>query len=370
MERREITVQGIVQGVGFRPFIHELASQYQLNGFVKNRAGSVLIEVEGERLSLSRFLEDLECRPPALSRIAKIQSRSLPIRGEPGFRIEQSDAESPAPVFISPDMGVCAECLAELFDPFDRRYRYPFLNCTRCGPRLTIIQAAPYDRRRTTMAGFSMCPACRAEYEDPSDRRFHAQPTACPECGPRLELLKPTGERIDINDPLATFAVGLLRGQIGALKGLGGFHLVCDARDEKAARELRRRKHRDEKPFAVMVPDAESAQSLCEVNLQERELLESQRRPIVLLKKKRASATDSESIAEAVASGNPYLGVMLPYTPLHYLLMEAVPGVPLVMTSGNRSDEPIAYTDADALERLAGIADVFLTHNRGDSRPL
>jgi hydrogenase maturation protein HypF len=245
-----------------------------------------------------------------------------------------------------------------LFDPADRRYHYPFLNCTNCGPRLTIVAGAPYDRERTTMARFPMCGACRAEYEDPSDRRFHAQPTACPACGPRLQALDANGRRIETADSLALFAAEVLAGKIGALKGLGGYHLVCDARNVSAVAELRRRKYRDEKPFAIMVAELAAAGALCEVHPGEKELLTSARRPIVLLRKRPSSA-----VAEEVAPRNPCLGVMLPYTPLHHLLTRAASGIPLVMTSGNRSDEPIAYQD-DAPTRLAGIADLFLTHDR------
>lgn len=385
MERQAITVRGVVQGVGFRPFVYALARRLGLHGFVKNRTGSVLIEVEGDRETLGQFFEELQSRPPPLSRIDNLQRRSLPLLDEVGFRIEPSDSDSASPIFISPDVSTCSDCLAEMFDPSDRRFRYPFLNCTNCGPRLTIIRGAPYDRERTTMAGFPMCPACRSEYEDPVNRRFHAQPTACPDCGPRLESLKANGQPIATDDPLAVFVNALLCGRIGALKGLGGFHLVCDARNDRAVSELRRRKHRDEKPFAVMVRDIESARDLCRVESRECKLLESRRRPIVLLRKRQRSSkvpacqsggkpsltnksrpgsATTGVICEAVAPGNPFLGVMLPYTPLHHLLMESVGGIPLVMTSGNRSDEPIAYLDDEAVTRLGEIADVFLTHNR------
>jgi hydrogenase maturation protein HypF len=273
-------------------------------------------------------------------------------------------------------VATCEDCRAELFDPSDRRYQYPFLNCTNCGPRLTIICGAPYDRERTTMASFALCAACRAEYEDPANRRFHAQPTACPACGPRLQALDADGKPIVASDPLAHLVARLCDGAIGAMKGLGGYHLVCDASNETAVTELRRRKHRDEKPFAIMVRDLEAVEALCLVGSAEKELLLSPRCPIVLLRKRSASAPlrhplphgggegKVRGIAEGVAPGNPYLGVMLPYTPLHHLLLHRLDGMPLVMTSGNRSDEPIAYEDADAVERLAGIADLFLVHDR------
>ncbi len=359
MERRAIVIRGIVQGVGFRPFVYSLATRLHLGGFVKNRAGSVLIEVEGAPASLERFCADLTRKPPPLAQIEQLSWEPRPPCGEQQFRIVPSDNETASPVFISPDVATCPDCLRELLDPHDRHFRYPFLNCTNCGPRLTVITGAPYDRRHTTLAPFALCPACRAEYENPADRRFHAQPTACPACGPGLELRDARGEPVATDDPLAAFAAALRAGRIGALKGLGGYHLACDARNPAAVAELRRRKHREEKPFAIMVADVAAAAALCEAGALERELLQSPRCPIVLLRKR-----ISIPIAEAVAPRNPRLGVMLPYTPLHHLLVRAVDGGPLVMTSGNRSDEPIAYRDEEALTNLAGIADLFLMHNR------
>ncbi len=359
MERRAIVVRGIVQGVGFRPFVYTLAVGLGLDGFVRNQTGTLHIEVEGERPALDRFLAELAGRPPPLAQIEHLSWERRPPRGEREFRIDASEADANGVVFISSDVAVCADCLAELFDPADRRYGYPFLNCTNCGPRLTIITGAPYDRSRTTMAGFPMCDACRAEYDDPTNRRFHAQPIACAACGPRLQLLDAAGKPVAADNPIAVFADALRAGKIGALKGLGGYHLACDARNAAAVAELRRRKHRDEKPFAVMVPDAAAAATLCEVGPAERELLRSPRCPIVLPRKRTAL-----TVADGVAPGNPWLGVMLPYTPLHHLLLRAVGGAPLVMTSGNRSDEPIAYRDDEALEKLAGIADLFLVHDR------
>lgn len=369
MERRAITVRGIVQGVGFRPFVYNLAVRLGLFGFVKNQTGTLFIEVEGEATALDCFLFELTERPPPLALIEELSWQPLPPLGERQFCIADSQADAASPVFLAPDVATCRACLTELFDPNDRRFGYPFLNCTDCGPRLTIITGAPYDRPRTTMASFALCAACRAEYDDPADRRFHAQPTACPVCGPRLQLLDTVGQPMVDSDPLPAFAGALRRGQIGALKGLGGYHLVCDARCAGAVAELRRRKHRDEKPFAVMVADIAAAETIAEVGPAERTLLESPASPIVLLKKASGSSSDPTrfltpvSIAEEVAPGNPRLGVMLPYTPLHHLLMRAVGGVPLVMTSGNRSDEPIVYGD-DAPRKLAGIPDLFLVHNR------
>jgi hydrogenase maturation protein HypF len=359
VERRAITVQGVVQGVGFRPFVYGLAVRLQLRGFVKNQAGGVRIEVEGGTPYLENFLSQLVDRAPPLAHIDQLSWEPLPLRGDRQFRIETSQAGTRGDVFIGADVATCPDCVAELLDPADRRFRYPFLNCTNCGPRLTIIRGAPYDRDRTTMASFPMCAACRAEYEDPANRRFHAQPTACAACGPWLQLLSAAGEPIAAADPVPPFVAGLRSGKIGAMKGLGGYHLVCDAGNGEAVRELRRRKLRDEKPFALMVRDLAAALALCEVLPTERELLLSPRCPIVLLRKR-----PSAPVAEEVAPRNPCLGVMLPYTPLHHLLLRATADSPLVMTSGNRSDEPIAYEDQDALGRLAGIADLFLIHNR------
>lgn len=358
-ERRAITVQGVVQGVGFRPFVFGLAARLGLAGSVKNRTGGVVVEVEGDPQSLDRFLIDLESASPPLAQIHEVRWERQATRGESRFRIDSSEPGATGAIFIAPDVATCDACLAELFDPANRRYRYPFLNCTNCGPRLTIVQSAPYDRERTTMSGFAMCRACRAEYDDPADRRFHAQPTACPLCGPQLALLDHRGEPIAAADPLICFAAALGRGEIGAIKGLGGYHLACAASSASAVGALRVRKHRDEKPFAVMVADLAAARELCEIDVAEQALLLSPRRPIVLLRKRTGAG-----LAESVAPRNPYLGVMLPYTPLHHLLLRSVGRIPLVMTSGNRQDEPIAHEDADAVARLAGIASLLLTHNR------
>jgi hydrogenase maturation protein HypF len=359
MDRRSIAVRGVVQGVGFRPFVHDLANRLGLGGFVRNRAGGVLIELEGEPGSLDRFLDELTNRPPPLARIDGLEWVAVAARCEPGFRIEASEAGRSEAVFVAPDVATCDDCLRELFDPTDRRFRYPFLNCTNCGPRLTIVRGAPYDRERTTMAGFAMCAECRSEYEDPGDRRYHAQPIACPACGPRLLALDGRGRAVPTGDPLA-FAVASLRcGAIVAIKGLGGYHLACEAGNGRAVAELRRRKQRDEKPLAVMARDLDAALGLVEATAAERELLQSRRRPIVLLRRRPGAPID-----DLVAPGNPMLGVMLPYTPLHHLLMAEFDDQPLVMTSGNRSDEPIAFEDDDARDRLAGVADAFLTNDR------
>jgi hydrogenase maturation protein HypF len=359
MDRRAIAVFGIVQGVGFRPFVHELATRLGLCGFVRNQTSGVLIEVEGEPDSLDRFLGELTSRPPPLAQVDDVRwSHRLP-RGDARFWIEESESDGTGTIFVSPDVGTCDDCLRELFDRHDRRFRYPFLNCTRCGPRLTIICEAPYDRHRTTMAGFLMCEACRAEYENPRDRRFHAQPIACPACGPHLQLLDQRGQPLRCEDPLGMGIASLKNGKIVALKGLGGYHLACLADNATAVAELRRRKDRDHKPLAVMVKDACAARQLCELSDAEEAILTSPRRPIVLLHRRPAAP-----VAPLVAPGNPTLGVMLPYTPLHHLILRELEGAPLVMTSGNASDEPIAYRDEDAVARLSGIADFFLTHNR------
>jgi hydrogenase maturation protein HypF len=364
MERRSIAITGTVQGVGFRPFVYNLASSLRLSGFVRNQVGGVQIEVEGEAQALDRFVDQVIGKPPPLARIDQWACEPSPLLGEIGFHIDPSDQLSSGAVVIPADAATCVDCLRELFDPFDRRYRYPFLNCTNCGPRLTVITGAPYDRNRTTMAGFTMCRQCRAEYEDPANRRFHAQPNACAICGPKLSLLDADGRETVDADPLAAFVAAIRAGKIGALKGLGGFHLVCDATDRQAVARLRERKHREEKPFAVMVQDIESARLLCEIGPQSADLLTSVSAPIVLCPKRRGIALGGIELAAGVAPGNPTLGVMLPTTPLHHLLLHDVHGVPLIMTSGNRSDEPIAIDTADAVERLAGIADVFLVHDR------
>ncbi len=359
-QRRAIAISGIVQGVGFRPFVYSLASQLNLKGFIRNRSGGVLIEVEGSESVLNQFTDRLKSQPPPLSRIDGLSWHQIPAIDDGPFWIAESDASALTQTFVSPDVATCAECRDELFDRSDRRYRYPFLNCTHCGPRLTIICRSPYDRVNTTMAPFPMCDRCRTEYEDPSNRRFHAQPIACGQCGPRLQLLDAAGQPIDTADPLGDFCAAIGGDRIAAIKGIGGFHLVCSAASDKVVRTLRKRKHRDEKPFAVMVRDASVAAKWCEIDSMERELLVSAQRPIVLLRKR----TDAAQISHEVAPDHSSFGVMLPSSPLHELLLDAWGDQPLVMTSGNRSDEPIAYEDSDASKRLRGIADLFLLHNR------
>jgi hydrogenase maturation protein HypF len=359
VERRAISVVGIVQGVGFRPFVHGLASRFHLLGFVRNQTGNVRIEVEGEGGSLDRFLNEITHHPPPLAQIDRVSWSPVSPRGDAQFRINASESDGDGQVLISPDVATCAACLDELLDPANRRYRYQFLICTHCGPRLTIITGSPYDRPRTTMAGFPMCSECREEYENPVDRRFHAQPTCCRDCGPALRLLNAEGTEVAADDPLVTFVEAIRAGRIGAMKGVGGYHLICDATREPVVTELRQRKHRDEKPFALMLRNMADVRAICEVSSLEGQLLDSPRAPIVLLRRRAGC-----SIADSVAPGNPLLGVMLPYTPLHHLMLGDMQGTPLVMTSGNRADEPIAYEEADATGRLHGIADLFLTHDR------
>ncbi|WP_406699267.1 carbamoyltransferase HypF [Singulisphaera sp. Ch08] len=360
MERRAISISGIVQGVGLRPFVFGLASQFGLRGFVKNQTGGVLIEVEGEDRSVDGFFVSLMNRPPPLAQFEEVTCKSCLPRNDICFRIESSSADATSLIFPSPDVATCDDCLAELFDPRDRRFRYPFLNCTNCGPRFTIIRNAPYDRERTTMESFVMCAECRAEYEDPHNRRFHAEPIACATCGPRLQAVDAHGESFASGeDSLAAAVAALRQGRIVALKGLGGYHLACLATDARSVAELRERKQRDAKPFALMVGDLAGACRIAEISTSEEALLQSRRRPIVLLR--RRPGTD---VVDAVAPGNRDLGVMLPYTPLHHLLLRSLEPTPLVMTSGNRSDEPIAFEDDDARERLSGIADLYLNHDR------
>jgi hydrogenase maturation protein HypF len=353
--RARLRVTGTVQGVGFRPYVYRLAGELGLAGYVFNDAHGVLIEIGGPSAAVEGFLGRLAAEAPALAVVEGVAVEELsPVAGEPAFEIRASPRGAAPDAPVTPDSATCAECLRELFDPADRRFRYPFINCTNCGPRFTIVRGVPYDRPYTTMAAFEMCPECRREYEDPADRRFHAQPNACPVCGPRMRLVG-AGDR---GDPVRAAAGALRDGAIVAVKGIGGFHLACRADDERAVARLRSHKHREDKPFALMAASVEAARSLISPAEDELSLLCSPARPIVLV-----SRSQDAAVADAVAPGSTELGVMLPYSPLHHLLL-ADAGVTLVMTSGNVSDEPIAYTDEDALERLAGLADVFLLHDR------
>ena len=360
--RCRVLIEGVVQGVGFRPFVYRLAETHRLGGSVRNGQHGVLIDAEGDRDAIDRFLDQLKSTAPSSARLRRITvTWGAPHHAPEPFRIDTSAGEGDPALFPAPDLAVCAACLAEMGDSGNRRYAYPFLNCTQCGPRYTIIRALPYDRERTSMASFKTCHACREEYENPRDRRFHAEPTACPACGPRLALLGSGGRGLDEADPLQSAVVALRAGQIVAVKGLGGYHLTCDATAPGVVSELRRRKARDAKPLAVMVGSLEEARRLCVVSGAEAELLESAARPIVLLERRSSGA--GEAVTHDVAPRLRHLGLMLPYTPLQHLLLEGV-GRPLVTTSGNRSDEPIAYQDDDALARLDGVADLFLAHDR------
>jgi len=371
--RRHVRVAGQVQGVGFRPFAYRLARELGLAGWVRNDARGVEIEIQGDAAAIDVFLARLRAEAPALARIDAVESDARPLQPGAAFLIETTAATGAAATGIAPDTAVCPACLAELFDPRDRRHRYPFINCTHCGPRYTITRALPYDRARTSMAPFEMCPSCAAEYRDPADRRFHAQPDACPDCGPRLALLDAAGRPIEAKDAIAEAARRLRAGEIVALKGLGGFHFACDARNAAAVARLRLRKDREEKPFAIMVAGIASAAAYAEMDDAEGALLTARERPIVLVRKR----PGSDAALPGIAPGLARLGVMLPYTPLHYLLFHEAAGRPaglawldapqplaLVMTSANPGGEPLVIDNAEALARLGGIADSFLVHDR------
>ncbi|NIN72675.1 MAG: carbamoyltransferase HypF [Gemmatimonadetes bacterium] len=356
MQGLSLRVRGLVQGVGFRPFVFQLAERHGLVGWVRNTNSQVEIEVNGSDEALARFLCDLREGAPFPARIDEIDSEDRPTSGYSSFEIIESHFEADWQS-VPPDIATCDACLDEILDSGDRRYRYPFTNCTHCGPRFTIIEGLPYDRSRTTMGCFEMCEDCRSEYEDPRDRRFHAQPLACPACGPRVWLQWPNGEPVE-GDPIDACIALLAAGRIVALKGLGGFQLACDATDAEAVARLRARKQDHRKPFPLMVPDLEWVRRLCEVTPAGVEVLESHERPIVLLRCRRGAA-----VAQHVAPGLSTLGLMLPHTPLHHLILRGLDG-PLVMTSGNLGEGPIAVGNREALERLNAIADVFLFHNR------
>ena len=373
--RLRAALQGAVQGVGFRPFVFRLATQLGLAGWVNNSPQGVTIEVEGGQVALQEFLRRLELEKPPRSFIQSLEASWLDVLGYEGFVIRESEASGEKTTLVLPDIATCPECLAEILDPANRRYLYPFTNCTHCGPRFSIIESLPYDRAHTSMKRFTMCPQCQAEYDDPSDRRFHAQPNACPKCGPRLELWDAQGEVVAHSlgrapvqpggpmppDALERAARAILAGRVIAVKGLGGFHLMVRADVEEPIQALRQRKHRQEKPFAVMFPDAEAVLEACEVTNLEERVLRSPEAPVVLLRRRSGGAAGR--VCAGVAPGNPYLGALLPYTPLHHLLLRRL-RVPVVATSGNLSDEPICTDEREALIRLSGIADFFLVHDR------
>jgi len=353
-----ISVRGIVQGVGFRPFVYGLAVKHNLKGWVYNTSEDVRIEVEGEAEAIGQFELELETKAPPLAHIEGVTIEHHPPLGYKNFEIRHSQAQEGKYQLISPDVATCQACLGELLNPEDRRYRYPFTNCTNCGPRFTIIEDMPYDRPQTTMRSFQMCPQCQAEYDNPRDRRFHAQPNACPRCGPQVELVDNQGNQVTGSNPIAAASQLFKEGKIVAIKGLGGFLLACDATNDTAVKTLRQRKKRSSKPFAIMVTTVGEAKRHCYVSPEEENLLTSPQSPIVLMRWR-----EDSSVSREVAPNLRFLGIMLPYTPLHHILLGDT-GLPLVMTSGNLSEEPIARDNDEALRRLSGIADYFIIHNR------
>jgi hydrogenase maturation protein HypF len=357
-----ISVRGVVQGVGFRPFVYGLAVEHNLKGWVYNTSEDVKIEVEGEAEAIEQFELELEAKAPPLAHIEGVTIEYHPLLGYKNFEIRHSQAQEGKYQLISPDVATCQACLGELLNPEDRRYRYPFTNCTNCGPRFTIIEDMPYDRPQTTMRYFQMCPQCQAEYDNPLDRRFHAQPNACPKCGPQVELVDKQGNLVAPTESglnsIAAASQLLKEGKIVAIKGLGGFLLACDATNDTVVKTLRQRKKRSSKPFAIMVTNIDEAKRHCYVSPEEENLLTSPQSPIVLMRWR-----EDSSVSREVAPNLRFLGIMLPYTPLHHILLRDT-GLPLVMTSGNLSEEPIARDNDEALRRLSGIADYFLIHNR------
>jgi hydrogenase maturation protein HypF len=362
LKSASISVRGIVQGVGFRPFVYGLAVKHSLKGWVYNTSEDVKIEVEGEAEAVEQFELELKTKAPPLAHIEAVTIKHHPPRGYKNFEIRHSQAQEGKYQLISPDVATCQACLGELLNPEDRRYGYPFTNCTNCGPRFTIIEDMPYDRPQTTMRYFQMCPQCQAEYDNPLDRRFHAQPNACPKCGPQVELVDNKGSLITPiesgSNPIAAASQLLKEGKIVAIKGLGGFLLACDATNDTVVKTLRQRKKRSSKPFAIMVTTVDEVKSHCFISPEEEDLLTSPESPIVLMRWK-----EDSSVSREVAPNLRFLGIMLPYTPLHHILLRDI-GRPLVMTSGNLSEEPIARDNDEALRRLSGIADYFLIHNR------
>jgi hydrogenase maturation protein HypF len=356
-EGRHIEIRGVVQGVGFRPFVYQAARRLGITGLVRNDSKGVMIDAFGEDRSLANFVGELQSNPPPASSIRSIEWSPIPFESVRSFEIVASETTADRRVSIPPDLAICDACLREIFDPTDRRYLYPFTNCTNCGPRYSIVRDIPYDRKRTTMDSFEMCRACRAEYENPADRRFHAQPNACPQCGPAVTAITPDGSRVATDSPIG-FAARALRAQlIVAVKGIGGFHLACDATSSVAVQRLRERKRRDAKPLAVMVRDLAAAEQIAFISPEEKRLLLSAERPIVLLERK------GTLFAKEVTGENPLIGVLLAYTPLHHILLREA-RLPLVMTSGNVSDEPMVTDNGEALRSLREVADVFLMHNR------
>ncbi|MBI5325270.1 MAG: carbamoyltransferase HypF [Ignavibacteriae bacterium] len=367
ISRTVISIRGAVQGVGFRPFIFRLANEMKLNGYIKNNSIGVLIEAEGEKKILDNFIIQIREKKPALSKITGFEFSFFEKNGYTSFNILESEETPETSAFILPDIAICDACIREMNDPADRRYIYPFINCTNCGPRFSIVEAIPYDRKNTTMKTFKMCPDCQKEYDNPNDRRYHAQPIACPVCGPHVEMWDGNGNVIESHHNAIHKLVELVKeGKIAAVKGIGGFHLVCDARGDEAVINLRERKHRIDKPFALMFPTLESIKEVCYVNQIEETLLRAPESPIVLLKRK---SVPVKSVSDFCAPGNPELGVMLPYSPLHHLLMKELKN-PIIATSANISEEPICIDELEALNRLKNIADYFLVHNRPVKRQI
>jgi hydrogenase maturation protein HypF len=357
--RIRIVIRGVVQGVGFRPFVYRLATELGLTGWVTNSTEGVYLEAEGSKDSLDQFVLRVNQERPRHASIQSLEYSFIDVSGSADFEIRPSEEVGTKRTLVMPDIATCVDCMRDIFDPSNRRYRYPFTNCTNCGPRFTIVEKLPYDRANTIMSRFSMCRLCRSEYEDPIDRRFHAQPNACPDCGPQLEIWDAAGVAIAYREEAIHRAIDALKnGMIVAVKGLGGFHLMVDAINDDAVGRLRRLKHREEKPFAMMAPSLDAVRDICRLSALEERALTAPESPIVILARRLEGC-----IARSVAPNNPHLGVMLPYTPLHHILLEEMHG-PVVATSGNRADEPIAIEEHDALRRLAGIADLFLVHNR------
>jgi hydrogenase maturation protein HypF len=368
VKRINLKISGAVQGVGFRPVVYRLATKLGLSGWITNATDGVEIELEGINHDIEAFSDLLKIENPVHSRIENIKKKYIDPINETGFRIIESKASGDKTALVLPDIATCPDCLWEIFDPENRRYLYPFTNCTSCGPRYSIIEELPYDRAMTTMKHFEMCEKCRKEYENPLDRRFHAQPNACPECGPHLELWDKSGKVMALhNDALDQGCEAVLGGEILALKGLGGFHLIVKAQNYQAVKRLRSLKGREKKPFALMYPDMAAIENDCEVGELERRLLTSAESPIVLLKRKRFYLESAPHYLKEIAPENPYLGIMLPYTPLHHILMHKLQ-IPIVATSGNLAEEPICINEKEALGRLSGIADLFLVHNRPIAR--
>ncbi|MCJ7508373.1 MAG: carbamoyltransferase HypF, partial [candidate division Zixibacteria bacterium] len=353
-----LEIKGIVQGVGFRPFVYNLAQKHHIRGYVLNDTHGVEVKAEGKKKDIDKFILQIRTSPPPQSQIEELKLERISFKGYKSFVIRKSRKKDIKTVLVSPDLATCDDCTKELFDPHDRRFGYPFLNCTNCGPRLTIIQDIPYDRNKTTMSVFKMCPDCNREYDNPENRRFHAQPNACPVCGPRLLLMDKKKNVIHTTNPISSTIELLKKGYIVAMKGIGGYHLACDATNKNAVSVLRKRKYREDKPFAMMAGDIKIIQKFCHANSFEKRVLQSVSRPILLLKKKKGNL-----IASDVAPLQKNWGVMLPYSPLHHLLLKNS-NLILVMTSGNQSDEPISFQEDDVFKKLSGIADYFLVHNR------